>query len=378
MTRVSFLRAARVAALGGALLASALPLSPGPASAAIETDPQALYNTMRHAFEIGESHRWPFADEQFYLSTILDAGRAYSLFRQQDPQYAELAILTVTIASQLHYDPLISNDAASWYVREAAQWALTHGDPAHVTAAKDLLDRLQSGDLDVKQVAKDAETDAAANAAAFPHDGDALVQVIVADIRGYNLTRDVAYRSLLLEHAANPDVPLVRVPDPEFGEMFAIVGQALGDDPMLSEADHANARAIDDRRRHTPELQVIARVHAIPHDLRLTRTAPADEYFGNLKMSPLGIRNELVRINKWLDVGWREQMTSDALNVANAVDDWQHQYPRDLTLPQHLLDVYQLLERVGSDAAHTEAAHVKSVLLIQYATSGQARSLAPS
>lgn len=349
-----------------------------PASAAIETDPQALYDTMRHAFEVGQSHRWPFVDEQFYLSTILDAGRAYSLFRQQDPQYGELAILTVTVASQLHYDQLTNNDAASWYVREASQWALAHGDEAHVAAAKDLLDRLQVGDLDIQQAAKDAETDAAANALAFPRDGDALVQLIVADVRAYNLTRDIAYRSLLLEHGANPDVPLVRVPDPEFGEMFAIVNQSLGEDPTLTDADHANARAIDDRRRRTPDLQVIARVHAIPHELRLTRTAPADEYFGKLKMSPLGVRNELTRINKWLDVGWREQMTSDALNVADSIDDWQRQYPHDLTLPQHLLDLYQMLSRVGSPPAHSEAARVKNVLLLQYATSSQARSLAPS
>jgi hypothetical protein len=378
MTRASFSNLTRGVGLCAALLAFVTASWRAPASAAIETDPQALYNTMRHAFEIGESHRWPFADQQFYLSTILDAGRAYSLFRQQDPQYAELAILTVTIASQLHYDPLISNDAASWYVREAAQWALAHGDAAHVAAGKDLLDRLQAGDVDIKQAARDAESDAAANAAAFPHDGDALVQVIVADIRAYNLTRDLAYRSLLLAHAANPDVPLVRVPDPEFGEMFAIVGQGLGEDATLTEADRANARAIDDRRRRTPDLQVIARVHAIPHDLRLTRTAPADEYFGNQKMSPLGIRNELIRINKWLDVGWGTRMTSDALNVADSVDDWQHQYPRDLSLPQHLLEVCQVLERVGSDAAKTQAARVKNVLLLQYATSSQARSLAPS
>ena len=53
---------------------------------------------------------------------MLDAGRAYALFRPDDPQYGELAELTVAVAQQLHYDPLTNNDAADWYVREAAAW----------------------------------------------------------------------------------------------------------------------------------------------------------------------------------------------------------------------------------------------------------------
>ncbi len=349
-----------------------------PAQAAIETDPVALYATMRAAFDQGQSHSWPFVDEQYYLSTILDAGRAYALFRPTDPQYGELAELTVSVANQLHYDPLTSNDAADWYVREAAHFASDHGDDAQASAGRALLGRLQGEDDDVRRAAADAVADANADVAAFPRDGDALAALVVADLRAYDLTGDTAYRSALLHDMANPDVPLVRIPDPEFGRSFAIVSAALGGGDSYTDGDKANAGIVEDRRRRTPDLQVIARVHAIPHDLRLTRTAPADEYFGNLKMSPLGVRNEMNRINRYLDAGWGDRMTKDGLNVADSVADWQHQYPRDYTLPQNLLDTYRLLERIGSSAARAAAANVRSVLVVQYSSSRQARELTAS
>ena len=35
-------------------------------------------------------------------------------------------------------------------------------------------------------------------------------------------------------------------------------------------------------------------------------------------MSPLGVRNEMNRINRYLDAGWGDRMTKDALNVADS------------------------------------------------------------
>lgn len=376
MTRAWSTNAA--AAALAAAFAIGLPAGPRPAQAAIETDPVALYATMKQAYEHGASHNWPFVDEVYYFSTILDAGRAYSLFRPNDPQYGELAELTVSVAQRLHYDPLTNNDAADWYVREAAGWTVAHGDDTQAPAARDLLDRLQSEDADTSRAAAVAVADAMENTQTFARDGDALAALAVADVRAYDLTHDTSFRSALLHDMANPDMPLVRIPDPEFGRAFEIVSAALAGGDSYSDADRDNAHIIDDRRKRTPDLQVIARVHAIPHDLRLTRTAPADEYFGNGKMSPLGVHNEMNRINRYLDAGWGDRMTKDALNVANAVNDWQHQYPRDYTLPQNLLDTYRLLERVDSSDARAEARKVRNVLVVEYASSHQARELSPS
>jgi len=347
------------------------------ARAAIETDPLALYHTMRKAFDEGSSKGWPFESELYYESTVFDAGRAYALFRPSDAEYGQLAALSVDVASQLHYNPLTNNDASLWYVLEAADYEAKNGDTAHQLEGGALSARLQVVDENPQQLAQDAEQSALENVRGFHHDPDSIVQLIVADVRAYNLTHDVAYRSALLQHAADPAAPLVRVPDPEYGEMFALDTSALTE-PGFSEADRSAARIIKYRRDHTPDLRVIARVDAVPHALRLTRTAPADEYFGNLRYSPLGVRNELVRINKYLDKGWGYRMEGDALQVDSAVEDWQRQYPHDLTLPATLLDVYLLLGRVQTDKASAAGQRIKSILEVQYPSSRQAQDLAGS
>ncbi|GAC1523287.1 MAG: hypothetical protein NVS2B8_05560 [Vulcanimicrobiaceae bacterium] len=360
-----------------ALAVGTLASSVRPASAAIETDPQALYVTMRKAYDAGVAKNWPFASEVYYLSTIFDAGRAYSLFRPTDANYGEVALLAVDVATQLHYDALTNNDAALWYVMEAANFALKNGDAAHQAAAQALLGRVTAVGDDPKALARQAESDATDNIAAFHRDGDALVTAIVADVRAFNLTHDNAYRSALLAHAADSATPLVRVPDPEYGVMFALAASALTD-PGFTDADRTAARAIAFRREHTPELKVIGRTRAVSHELRLTQTAPADEYFGNLKFSPIGVRNEVVRINKYLDKGWGFRMESDSLQVQNAVADWQKQYPHDRTLPATLLDAYRLLQRVQTDRTKIAAEQIKTTLLVQYADSRQAQELVAS
>jgi hypothetical protein len=371
MTR-RLLKLATAALAAGLFAAGAVPVR-----AAIETDPTELYNTMRKAYDEGTAKGWRFENELYYESTVFDAGRAYSLFRPTDPEYGDIAALAVDVASQLHYDPLTSDDASLWYVLEASAFEVKNGDEQHRPLAQALLDRLEQIQDDPKNLASAAETNALADAQDFNRDGDALVHLVVADVRAYNLTHDIAYRSALLQHAADPANPLERVPDPEYGEMFSIAQSALVD-PGFSDADRQAARAIKYRRDHTPELRVIARVEAIPHELKLTRTAPADEYFGNLKYSPLGVRNEVVRINKYLDKGWGFRMEGDALQVDSAVEDWQKQYPHDFTLPATLLDAYRLFERVGTPKTISAAESVKTLLLVEYASSRQAQDLAAS
>jgi hypothetical protein len=369
--------APRTALLGLALVAAAS-LPPAPARAAIETDPAALYATMKRAYDQGAEKGWPFSAERYYEATVFDAGRSYTLFRPDDAENGQLLLLSVQVATQLHYNPLTDDNAAGWYVREAAVYAQKNGDATAAAQGTALLARLDAADADPRALAAQAEDDAQALAAEFKHDPDALVQVIVADVRAYNLTKDARYRSLLLQHAADPALPLERVPDPESGEMFGLVRQALQGGPGVTPEDAAAARIADERRRSDPRLQVIGSVHAIPHQLRLTRTAPADEYFGHTKLSPIGVRNELIRINKYLDAGWGDRMAGDALWVDDALLDWQHQYPHDPTIARHLLDLYKMLVRVDAAQTRPEAAKVRSLLLVQYAGSPQALELAAS
>jgi hypothetical protein len=65
------------------------------------------------------------------------------------------------------------------------------------------------------------------------------------------------------------------------------------------------------------------------------RVAPADEYFGKLKMSILGIRNVIKDQGLKVDVfPEKADSTLNSIELAeDAVHDWQHKYPCDSWLP---------------------------------------------
>ena len=85
--------------------------------------------------------------------------------------------------------------------------------------------------------------------------------------------------------------------------------------------------------------------------------APADEYFGKLKMSILGIRNTI------RDVGLR--IDADSLHASNlmgglplcedAIHDWEKKYPRDSWIPGTLFSLERLYAKVDSDDARSHA-----------------------
>jgi len=356
-----------------ALALSALVLTVSPAAAVITADPQALYLMMRRSYDSGIAKGWPFAAEVAYLSTVLDAGRAYSLFRPTDPQYGEVAGLTVDVASEMHYDPLNSDDAALWYVREAAAWVQAHGDAPSASKAAALLARLNTAE-DPAALAGQAEADAAANVHAFHGEPAALVAEVVAEVRAFALTHDPTYRSLMLAHAAEPAVTLAQIPVAERGQLFTIVSATLAD-PGAAEIDRANARAIVARRNRTSAARLATDPKSEPRAVVLTHTAPADEYFGEIRISPVGIQDEMQRISKYLDAGWGDRMAPDALRLSTAVQDWQHQYPHDRTLPKYLAGLYRLLLRVDAPATVLEAQRIREVLVIEYAGSNEARQL---
>jgi hypothetical protein len=67
------------------------------------------------------------------------------------------------------------------------------------------------------------------------------------------------------------------------------------------------------------------------HDL-----APADEYFGRMRMSVLGIRNELDGLERRAMSGDRNvaAMSGKLALVDDAMSDWRARYPRDTWLPR--------------------------------------------
>jgi hypothetical protein len=261
-----------------------------------------------------------------------------------------------------------------WYMREACS-AVLKSDPSRGDAARSILARLDAADTDVKALAKIAEADAAAIVKDYRADPETLLAQVDTDVRAYNLTKDPAYRSLALERAAAASFPLAKLSDPPGVQIVTWVHSAAGNVPGYSPADSANAREILRRRAALKDPPIIARVIALPHDERLLITAPADEYFGRQKMSPIGIENEIARISRYLDAGWGTRMTGNALDVESALDEWHKGYPRDYALPRTFLAAYKAFSRVGSPETQTAAEHVKSILTIEYGDTSQAREL---
>ncbi|HEY4439723.1 MAG TPA: hypothetical protein VGN14_04675 [Candidatus Elarobacter sp.] len=64
--------------------------------------------------------------------------------------------------------------------------------------------------------------------------------------------------------------------------------------------------------------------------------APADEYFGRMKMSVLGIRNALNGIERRAAEGDRNYaaMGGQLAWVDDAIRDWEAKYPHDTWLPR--------------------------------------------
>ena len=115
--------------------------------------------------------------------------------------------------------------------------------------------------------------------------------------------------------------------------------------------------------------------HVVSHDKYLVITAPADEYFGQTKLSPIGVRNELARIGKYLDAGWGGRMTKDTVWVVDSLDDWQHQYPRDYELPRLYKRAYDALGREDTPQAKDAQKQVRRTLLVNYPTSTEAQDV---
>ena len=81
--------------------------------------------------------------------------------------------------------------------------------------------------------------------------------------------------------------------------------------------------------------------------------APADEYFGQLKMSVLGIRNELNTLERRAvsERGNAPALAGKLAMVDDALRDWQRHYPRDTWLPRFQAQRARVAGLIGVNAA---------------------------
>ena len=80
--------------------------------------------------------------------------------------------------------------------------------------------------------------------------------------------------------------------------------------------------------------------------------APADEYFGRLKMSVLGIRNELNGLEQRASSGDRNigAMSGKLAFVDDAMRDWRAHYPRDTWMPRYAAQRARVASLIAMDA----------------------------
>lgn len=76
----------------------------------------------------------------------------------------------------------------------------------------------------------------------------------------------------------------------------------------------------------------------------VSAVAPADEYFGKLQMSVLGIRNELANLSTRVDgdTSFGKDEVGGAESVEDAIRDWAQKYPRDNWLDRYAVQLEKL------------------------------------
>lgn len=85
-----------------------------------------------------------------------------------------------------------------------------------------------------------------------------------------------------------------------------------------------------------------------------TKLAPADEYFGHMKMSPLEITNHI-------SDGERRQAGYSLLTLTqNAIEDWTSKYPGDPWIPSREFRITELFLSMHSHAGYLAALHCRS------------------
>jgi hypothetical protein len=113
------------------------------------------------------------------------------------------------------------------------------------------------------------------------------------------------------------------------------------------------------------------------HLAELRNLAPADEYFGRLKLSILGIKNTLKDLGLRYSVNHdiAVQTVTSANEAEGAIRDWEHKYPRDKDVPRQVYFLQRFYSSISCDQGRAKAHSVAMWLFADYPKSVQARLL---
>jgi len=100
--------------------------------------------------------------------------------------------------------------------------------------------------------------------------------------------------------------------------------------------------------------------------------APADQYFGRMKLSILGIRNSI----KDLDYRASQAVDGDATHVfdklvlvEDALHDWQSRYPRDTWVPRYTYSLAMVYKKLPMEEARVRMNDLFDLLSSHYPNS---------
>jgi hypothetical protein len=109
-----------------------------------------------------------------------------------------------------------------------------------------------------------------------------------------------------------------------------------------------------------------AKAHA--HGAHAIKVAPADEYFGRMKMSILGITNSI------RDTGLREGFDPSSASkyynglafTEDALEDWANKYPQDSWIPRRAYDLSHEFWRMHTPEADVQAQRCRAILFRRF------------
>ena len=102
-----------------------------------------------------------------------------------------------------------------------------------------------------------------------------------------------------------------------------------------------------------------------------SRNAPADENFGQYRMTPVGIPWRIKCLAHQVDTDPKngESVFTFADWVENSIQDWQARYPQDQALPRVIFALQVLYQKVNTNAGRSRAARVGTWLKRDYPSS---------
>lgn len=146
---------------------------------------------------------------------------------------------------------------------------------------------------------------------------------------------------------------------------------------MVALSASAASAAATPKPAHLAHFKKPAPKPVVPHVVFLKyKVAPADEYFGRLKLSILGIRNTIKDMGLKADADPAHAVASVMGSVSlteDAMHDWERKYPADSWIPPAILSLERLYAKVDSDAARAHAKAAMAWLVHDYPKSAPAR-----